>query len=121
MPIYCMILSRKRNIQLVNIDFQGKCRGCKSDPKLCASCPIRELCTRSKECVKMVIWKNYENLADDVRYIPEYQALYKHRKEAIQRDFADAKEKHVIHIEYRGLSQVTKWVKLIFNAINHKN
>ena len=40
----------------------------KSDPKICASCPSREKCTKSKSCVKTVtrhIWKDYEELAED--------------------------------------------------------
>ena len=50
-----------------------------SDPKFCAQCPTRQLCTRSKNCMKTVlrhIWKDYEELADDARYTPKYQELY---------------------------------------------
>lgn len=96
----------------------------KSDPKLCANCPTRALCTHSRDCVKTVqrhIWKDYEELADDARYTPEYRELYKKRKETIERDFADAKEKHAMrYTQYRGLAQVTKWVKLKFAAMNLK-
>ena len=58
----------------------------RSDPHICVNCPTRHLCTQSKECVKTVqrhIWKGYEELADDVRYTPEYQQLYKRRKETV--------------------------------------
>ena len=96
----------------------------KSDPKICAQCPTRELCTRSKDCVKTVqrhIWKDYEELADDARYTPEYRDLYKRRKETIERVFADAKEKHAMrYTQYRGLAQVANWVKLKFAAMNLK-
>ncbi len=96
----------------------------KSDPKVCANCPTRELCTRSKDCVKTVqrhIWKDYEELADDARYTPKYQKLYARRKETIERVFADAKEKHAMrYTQYRGLAQVTKWVRLKFAAMNLK-
>ncbi len=96
----------------------------KSDPKICANCPSRELCTRSKNCVKTVqrhIWKDYEELADDARYTPEYADLYKKRKETIERVFADAKEKHAMrYTTYRGLAQVSNWVKLKFAAMNLK-
>ena len=88
----------------------------KSDPKKCANCPTRELCTHSKDCVKTVqrhIWKDYEELADDARYTPACQELYRKRKETIERVFADAKEKHAMrYTQYRGLTQVTNWVKL---------
>ncbi|MBS5689643.1 MAG: transposase [Firmicutes bacterium] len=55
----------------------------KSDPKICTNCPSRERCPHSKDCVKTVqrhIWKHYEELADDARYTPKYQDLYKQRK-----------------------------------------
>ncbi len=96
----------------------------KSDPKVCANCPSRELCTHSKDCVKTVarhIWKDYEDLAEDARYTPEYADLYRQRKEKIERVFADAKEKHAMrYTQYRGLAQVTNWVKLKFAAMNLK-
>ena len=71
----------------------------RSDPKICVNCPTRHLCTHSKDCVKTVqrhVWKDYEELADDARYTPEYRELYQRRKETIERVFADAKEKHAM-------------------------
>ena len=96
----------------------------KSDPNICAACPTRERCTHSRDCIKTVqrhIWKDYEELADDARYTPAYAQLYKRRKETIERVFADAKEKHAMrYTQYRGLAQVTNWVKLKFAAMNLK-
>jgi transposase len=96
----------------------------RSDPRICVNCPTRHLCTHSKDYVKTVqrhIWKDYEDLADDVRYTPKYQRLYKRRKETIERVFADAKEKHAMrYTQYRGLAQVSNWVKLKFAAMNLK-
>ena len=96
----------------------------RSDPRICVNCPTRHLCTHSKDCVKTVqrhIWRGYEDLADDVRYTPQYQKLYKRRKETIERVFADAKEKHAMrYTQYRGLAQVSNWVKLKFAAMNLK-
>ena len=67
------------------------------------------------------IWKHYEELADDAHYTPECQKLYKRRKETIERVFADAKGKHAMrYTQYRGLAQVTNWVKLKFAAMNLK-
>ncbi|HWP50123.1 MAG TPA: transposase, partial [Clostridia bacterium] len=58
---------------------------------------------------------------DDARYTPEYRELYARRKETIERVFADAKEKHAMrYTQYRGLTQVTNWVKLKFAAMNLK-
>ena len=70
-------------------------RSGRSDPNICVNCPTRHLCTHSKDSVKMVqrhIRRDYEDLADDARYIPKCWELYKRRKETIKRVFADAKE-----------------------------
>ena len=79
---------------------------------------------QTKNCIKTVqrhIWKDYEELADDARYTPVYAQLYKCRKETIERVFADAKENHAMrYTQYRGLAQVTNWVKLKFVAMNLK-
>ena len=67
------------------------------------------------------IWKDYEELEDDARYTPAYRALYRKRKETIECVFADAKEKHAMrYTQYRGLTQVTNWVKLKFATMNLK-
>ena len=67
------------------------------------------------------VWKDYEELADDARYTPQYRDLYAKRKETIERVFADAKEKHAMrYTQYRGLAQVSKWVRLKFVAMNLK-
>ena len=80
----------------------------KSNPEICKNCHTRHRCTHSKDFVKVVqshIWKDYEELADDARYTPEYAELYKQRKETIERVFADAKEKHAMrYTPYRGLA-----------------
>lgn len=55
--------------------------------------------------------------------IPHFATIsynFKHRftEETIKRVFADAKEKHGMrYTQYRGLAQVTKWVKLKFALI----
>ena len=119
----CLICPEYQPLKYSTTNRDGY-REYKSDPKVCADCPSRERCTHSKDCIKTVqrhIWKDYEELADDARYTPEYQKLYKKRKETIERVFADAKEKHAMrYTQYRGLAQVTKWVKLKFAAMNLK-
>ena len=47
--------------------------------------------------------------------------LYKRGKESIERVFADTKEKHAMrYTQYRGLAQITNWVKLKLAAMNLK-
>ena len=60
-------------------------------------------------------------MAEDVRHTPSYRDIYKLRQQKIERVFADAKEKHGMrYTQYRGLAQVTNWVKLKFAAMNLK-
>ena len=119
----CMICPEYQILPYCTTNREGY-REYHSDPKICAQCPTRHLCTRSKNCVKTVlrhIWKDYEELADDARYTPEYKDLYAKRKETIERVFADAKEKHAMrYTYYRGLTQVSNWVRLKFAAMNLK-
>ena len=119
----CMICPEFHTLAYSTTNRDGY-REYKSNPMICRNCPTRELCTHSKDCVKVVqrhIWKDYEELADDARYTPEYADLYKRRKETIERVFADAKEKHAMrYTPYRGLAQVSNWVRLKFAAMNLK-
>lgn len=119
----CVLCPEYQPLRYATTNREGY-REYKSNPKICANCPTRHLCTHSKDCVKTVqrhIWKDYEELADDARYTPEHKELYKRRKETIERVFADAKEKHAMrYTQYRGLTQVTNWVKLKFAAMNLK-
>ncbi len=96
----------------------------KSNPKDCSKCDRMTQCTESKEHQKVVtrhIWEEYIELTEDYRYTPKYKELYERRKETIERVFADAKEKHAMrYTQYRGLTQVSNWVKLKFAAMNLK-
>ena len=119
----CIICPEFHTLEYSTINRDGY-REYKSNPEICKNCPTRELCTHSKDHVKVVqrhIWKDYEELADDARYTPKYADLYKQRKETIERVFADAKEKHAMrYTPYRGLAQVSNWVRLKFIAMNLK-
>ena len=119
----CIICPEYQPLEYSTTNRDGY-REYKSDPRICVQCPTRHLCTRSKACQKTVtrhIWKDYEELADDARYTPQYRDLYAKRKETIERVFADAKEKHAMrYTQYRGLAQVSKWVRFKFAAMNLK-
>ena len=81
------------------------------------------MCTENAKCEKTVcamsgrtMWRCRARAAYGV-----YKELYRLRKEKIERVFADAKEKHGMrYTQYRGLAQVTNWVKLKFTAMNLK-
>ena len=60
-------------------------------------------------------------MVEDIRHTPKYKAIYPLRKETIERVFADAKEKHSMRYTlFRGLAQVTNWVRLKFATMNLK-
>ena len=96
----------------------------KSKPYRCKDCPTRAQCTLSHNCQKIVtrhVWHDYLEQAEDIRHSPLGQEIYSLRSRTIERVFADAKEKHAMRFTYyRGLDQVTKWVKLKFAAMNLK-
>lgn len=119
----CVICPEYKILHYSTTNREGY-REYKSRPYICVNCPTRELCTSNQQCQKTVtrhIWADYVDMAEDVRHTPEYMALYKIRKEKIERVFADAKEKHGMrYTQHRGLAQVTNWVKLKFAAMNLK-
>lgn len=96
----------------------------KSRSYLCADCPTKAMCTQNAKCEKTVtrhIWQRFVDMAEDIRHTPLYRDIYKLRQQKIERVFADAKEKHGMrYTQYRGLAQVTNWVKLKFAAMNLK-
>jgi hypothetical protein len=96
----------------------------KSNPKVCVNCPMRSQCTESKSCQKVVtrhVWEEYIELADDVRHSDDGKAVYKLRKETIERVFADAKVNHGLrYTQYRGLARLKMQVLLTFSCMNLK-
>ena len=60
-------------------------------------------------------------MAEHIRHMAVYKKLYRLRKEKTERVFADAKKKHGMrYTQYKGLAQVTNWVKLKFAAMKLK-
>lgn len=119
----CVICPEYQVLNYITTNRDGY-REYKSDPKVCRNCPTRHLCTKSTACVKTVtrhVWKDYDELVEDIRHTPEYKKLYELRKEKIERIFADAKEKHGMRYTlYTGLAQVKNWVRLKYAAMNLK-
>ena len=61
--------------------------------------------------------RNWQKMPD----IHRVREALRKRKETIEQVFADAKEKYAMrYTQYRGLAQVTNWVKLKFAAMNLK-
>ena len=119
----CIICPEYKVLHYVTTNREGY-REYKSRSYICEKCPTRAKCTENAKCEKTVtrhIWQDYIEMAEDVRHTPEYKILYEKRKETIERVFADAKEKYGMrYTPYRGLTQVTNWVRLKFAAMNLK-
>ena len=117
-------MGRKCGIMVYFTTKREGYREYKSREYLCKTYPTRRMCTENAKCEKTVlrhVWQDYVEMAEHVWYIPVYKELYRLRKEKIERVFADAKEKHGMrYTQYRGLAQVTNWVKLKFVAMNLK-
>lgn len=81
-----------------------------SSPDLCAACPMKGQCTQSAAGVKVVtrhVWENFKETVGAHRLTDKGKALYKRRKETVERSFADAKELHGHrYARFRGLAKV---------------
>ena len=119
----CVICPENHVLKFFTTNREGY-KEFKSDPCVCEICPSRSKCTNSKNHQKIVtkhIWMDYMELVEDYRHTPGIRSLYEKRKETIERCFADAKEKHGMRYTlFRGLAQVSKWVRLKFAAMNLK-
>lgn len=119
----CVVCPENQVLSYATTNREGY-REFKSKGYICEKCPTKYLCTENLKNEKTVtkhIWSDYLETVEDIRYTPEYKELYERRKETIERVFADAKEKHAMrYTPYRGLSQVTNWVRLKFAAMNLK-
>jgi transposase len=82
----------------------------KSDPDLCEHCPLLEPCTQSATHVKVItrhVWERSKERIGQHRLMERGRALYQHRKETVERSFADAKELHGHrYAKMRGLRKV---------------
>lgn len=81
-----------------------------SDPSVCRNCSLLGQCTASRNHTKAVtrhIWQGYKDIIDEHRYGDKGKAIYKRRKETVERSFADGKELHGHrYARFRGLAKV---------------
>lgn len=96
----------------------------KSKGKYCKDCPCLHQCTHSKNHVKTItrhVWQAYVDTAENLRRDKDVHAIYKKRKETIERVFADAKEKHGMrYTQLRGHAKVKMQAGLTFACMNLK-
>lgn len=96
----------------------------KSDPEECRACPHRHQCTQSANCTKVVsrhVWADYMERCDDIRHTWGMKALYKKRKETIERIFGTAKEYHGFRYTHMyGKARMNMKVSLTYACMNLK-
>ena len=67
----------------------------KSDPAICRDCPLLASCTTNANAVRTItrhVWQDAREATDKRRLTPWGKAIYKRRKETVERSFADAKQ-----------------------------
>ena len=104
-------------------DKEGK-RTYRTIPSKCKSCPCKFKCGANEKGQKVMtshIWQEYLDIVEAIRKTEKGKTIYAQRKETIERVFADAKEKHAMrYTHHRGLTAVTRWVRLKYVAMNLK-
>lgn len=96
----------------------------RSNPAICRDCPLLASCTTSADKAKTVtrhVWQDAKEQIDTNRLSPWGKALYKRRKETVERSFADAKQLHGHrYARFRGLKGVVEQCLLAAAAQNIK-
>ncbi len=84
----------------------------KSDPSICKTCPLLASCTSNPKAQRTItrhVWQDAKIKTDAHRLTDWGKAIYKRRKETVERSFADAKQLHGHrYARFRTLSRV-KW------------
>lgn len=96
----------------------------KSDPTRCRACPLLASCTTNAKAQRTVtrhVWAEARERVDSHRLTPWGKAIYKRRKETVERSFADAKQLFGHrYARFRGLIGVTSQCLLAATAQNIK-
>lgn len=96
----------------------------RSDGCQCESCPFLGKCTESKNHVKVIerhIWEEDREEAIRLQKSDEGKEIYSHRKETIERVFAEGKRRHgLVYTLYTGIDRVTDYTFMTFAAMNLK-
>ncbi|MCG8530432.1 MAG: transposase, partial [Desulfovibrionales bacterium] len=91
----------------------------KSDPRQCQSCPLLASCTSNAKAQRTLtrhVWQDTRDKVDGHRLTDWGKALYKRRKETVERSFADAKQLHGHrYARFKGLKAVS-WQCLLAAA-----
>lgn len=82
----------------------------RSDPTICRDCPLLASCTSNAKAQRTItrhVWQDARERTDAHRKTDWGKAIYKRRKETVERSFADAKQLHGHrYARFRGLMRV---------------
>ncbi|MER9559744.1 IS1182 family transposase [Mesorhizobium sp. M0323] len=82
----------------------------KSDPAICRDCPLLASCTTNAKAQRTIIrhvWADVKERTDANRLTAWGKAVYRRRKETVERSFADAKQLHGHrYARFRSLTRV---------------
>ncbi len=96
----------------------------RSDPKICCDCPLLASCTSNAAATRTItrhVWADARERTDRHRLTPWGKAIYKRRKETVERSFADAKQLHGHrYARFRSLTRVAYQCLLAAAAQNIK-
>jgi transposase len=96
----------------------------RSDPQVCRTCPLLASCTSNAKAVRTLtrhVWQDARERTDAQRLTPWGKAIYKRRKETVERSFADAKQLHGHrYARFRSLVRVQTQCLLAAAAQNIK-
>lgn len=119
----CYVCPIGEILELKTVDKQGY-KIYKSNRKSCATCPLKEKCTKSKNNQKVItrhIWQNQKDEVNNRRYENKFKEEYPKRKQTVERIFADCKEQHGLrYSRVRGLEKNSNQALLIFACHNLK-
>ncbi len=96
----------------------------RSDPDICRSCPLLASCTSNAKAERTItrhVWQESRERTDAHRLTAWGKAVYKRRKETVERSFADAKQLHGHrYARFRSLVRVQTQCLLAATAQNIK-
>lgn len=117
------ICPERNYLEYITTDRNGY-REYKCKNNRCINCQKREECLSAKQRVKSLrrhIWEDYKDIMHMFTKTDEGKAIYKRRKETIERSFADSKELHGLrYCRMRGLEKVREQCLLTAAVQNMK-
>ena len=91
--------------------------------KECGRCPFIKQCMKkyNTKTITRHLYEDCKDLAKENRLLPEGKAIYKLRKETIERKFAEGKERHGLrYTRYKGLKKNRDYRSLLYACMNIK-